>query len=60
MKNNILSFTASREIHPAAKSRAYRDNIVSLDKWRNRARPHRTSTGVFFMTNVLCTPGAAA
>lgn len=31
--------------------------VVSLDRWKGRARPHRTANGVFFMTRVLTTTG---
>lgn len=32
-------------------------NIVSLERWKGRTRPHRTANGVFFMTRVLATSG---
>jgi hypothetical protein len=32
-------------------------NIVSLERWKGHARPHRTATGVFFITRVLTKTG---
>lgn len=58
MNCNIVVFPKTR----AANTNASRlpqaaANIISLDRFRDAARTHRTANGVFFMTNVLTTPG---
>ena len=60
MTNNILAFTGPQNARAEMPPSMLRDNIVSLDTWRNRARVRRTSSGVFFMTRTLCSPGDAA
>lgn len=60
MTTTILTFTGNRMSHPSTRKQAAGDNIVSLEAWRGRTRLHRTASGVFFRTNVLCTTGEVA
>lgn len=64
MENNVIAFDGTRKANRRAAATAaatgLRDNIVSLADFRNRIRPRRTASGVFFTTGVLCTFGSVA
>ncbi|MGH1367876.1 MAG: hypothetical protein ACRBCL_04610 [Maritimibacter sp.] len=62
MTNNIVAFDSARRKNKSAAKpgQKIRDNIVSLAQWASRPHPHRTPNGVFFMTQVLSTPGDVA
>ena len=59
MDQNIIAFPTARVARVARDlpRHAAATRIVSIEKWKRRARPHRTANGVFFMTNVLTTSG---
>lgn len=60
MKSNILAFNGSPACRLAKARTATRNNVVSLRAWKKKGQPLRTSRGVFFISNVLCTPGDLA
>jgi len=62
MQNNVIAFDRNRKPgnRSSASIRGVRDNVVSLAEWKNRARAHRTASGVFFTTGVLATYGNVA
>ena len=62
MKTNVIAFDRARKpAHRAAAAiRGVRDNVVSLNDWKTRARAHRTASGVFFTTGVLASCGDVA
>lgn len=57
----IIKFaTKSTATRTAPAKPAGHGVVVNLSDWRKRAHPLRTSSGVFFVTNVIGTPGDAA
>ena len=60
MNNNILPFTGPRQSRQNRADSNLRSNVISLSDWKENGRAIRTAYGVFFMTQVLCTPGGAA
>lgn len=64
MKNNVIIFErarfSARRTATGDAIRGLRDNIVQITDYRNRARPRRTASGVFFTTGVLNTFGSIA
>lgn len=57
MDNKIIAFPVSRAAKAARDLPRKAASIVSLDHWKDEPRPRRTPNGVFFITNVLTTPG---
>lgn len=55
MDKNIIPFPLARVAKAAvAQAKGQSGTVIALER---RARPHRTPTGVFFMTHVLTTTG---
>ena len=54
MNSSVIAFarprTANSNVPRLTRGGA---TVVSLERWKRRARPHRTANGVFFMTSVL-------
>lgn len=58
MNSTVIAFPTARAAKPNAPCLPRgAANVVSLERWKRRARPRRTATGVFFMSHVLRTTG---
>ena len=60
MNSNVLPFTGMRNAVANRVVATAQNNVVSMVDWKRHCRAKRTAFGVFFMTQVLCTPGDAA
>ncbi|MAM61972.1 hypothetical protein [Maritimibacter sp. UBA3975] len=61
MHTTVIAFPPPRPANTNAPGLAKAAaTVVSLERWKRRARPFRTPTGVFFRTSVLCTTGDIA
>ncbi|HBZ43593.1 MAG TPA: hypothetical protein DEO85_05920 [Maritimibacter sp.] len=58
MNSKIIAFPVSRatKVTEGLPRRAA-GTIISLERWKQRAKLHRTANGIFFMSDVLMTPG---
>ena len=60
MHTNIIAFPVDRITPPVRFDEKTYDKVVSLARWRNEAHPHRTSNGVYFVSQVLAGDGDSA
>lgn len=51
--NNVVSFKQRRATRTATVPAKVVDNVISLAEWCRAPRPHRTPTGVFFISHAF-------
>ena len=58
--NNVIAFLKRNSRSRNARPGTFRNNVLDLTEWRKAPHPIRTPNGVFFVSNVLVTPGDSA
>ena len=57
--NNVISFKKPSTTRTAKAASSRTGTVVSLTDWCRKARPHRTPTGVFFISHAFGRPTPA-